>query len=163
MAYCDFGPGTGFSIPRLLRHIHFHVGIWWVQPSCFLTLLSLCHVFERREWHCIIFKGKSSHSCWDFHITLVPRLFSNERLPVSIACSIPLREEKNHIWSNKTCAKHSIWMLILQTNDSERLLCCKTKGETSFQTPHYTRVEIKQISRSDFSWQCNFHSHNYSW
>lgn len=91
-AYCDFGPGTSFPVPRLFRHIHFHVRIWGVQPSCFLTLLSLCHVLERRERYSIILKGESSHSCWDLHITLVPRLLSNERMPVCIACSVALWE-----------------------------------------------------------------------
>lgn len=121
-AYCDFGPGTGFPIPGLLRHIHFHVGIWGVQPSCFFTLLPLRHVLERREWHCIIFEGKGSHSCWDFHITLVPRLFSNERMPISIACSISLGEgEKPHL--KKSILYQTDYLgSILQANDSTRLL-----------------------------------------
>lgn len=152
MAYCDFGPGTGFPIPRLLRHIHFHVSIWWIQPSGFLTLLFLCHVFERREWYCIVFKGKSSHSCWDFHITLVPRLLSNKRMPICIACPISLRRKKPHEKQSNLYQTASGSQFFKQMIQKDSFVEKQIKRKTSFQIPHYTPVEIKQISRSGQNW-----------
>lgn len=141
MTYCDFGPGTGFTIPRLLRHIHFHVSVWGVQPSCFFTLLSLCHVLERREWHCVILKGKSSHSCWDFHITLVPGLLSNERMPVSIACSIPLRKKKTNLkQSNMYQTQHLFFKQMIKKTP-----LLQNKGENIFQTPHNLHITLELI------------------
>lgn len=74
-AYRDLGPGTGFSIPGLLRHIHFQVRVGGVQPSCLFPLLLLRQELQWGQWDCIIFKGKGSHSGWDLNVTLVSGFF----------------------------------------------------------------------------------------
>lgn len=149
-AYRDFGPGTSFPVPRLLRHIHLHVSIWWIQPSCFFTLLSLCHELEGREWSTVIFKGEGSHGCRDLHVTLVPRLLSDQRMPVRIACSVALWEAtatlKQASLYQQSTRCYSIKQMIQKESPDERHVTLELKLS-----------QFQDMIESGCSWHSNFY------
>lgn len=97
VCHSNHGLGASVLFTGSLRHIHFHIGVRWIEPACFLSLLSLLQYSQRKMWSVIVVEREPSYCRRNLHFALVSRFLPHDGVSVRVACSITLKELKWYI------------------------------------------------------------------